>query len=114
MIRPDIGKWGQTVDDLRRLALESPHPRTRERFLALYMIASKQSHATRWAKQVGLSDETVLSWVHLYDQSGPQALTYKRTGGHGPFLHPGNSKRSSQPSRPPTRRIITCPEADGR
>jgi hypothetical protein len=114
MIRPDVDKWGQTVDDLRRLALESPHPRTRERLLALLMIASKQSRTTRRAKRVGLSDETAPSWVHLYNQSGPQALTYKRTGGQAPFLHPSNSKRSSQPSRPSTRGIITCPEVDGR
>lgn len=114
MIRPDIDKWGQAVDDLRRLALEASHPRTRERFLALYMIASKQSHATRWAKQVGLNDETVMSWVHLYNASGPDALTYQRTGGLRPLLHPNKSRRLSQPSRPPTRRTTTCPGADGR
>ena len=34
MIRPDVQKWGQTTDDLRRLATEAEHPRTRERFLA--------------------------------------------------------------------------------
>jgi hypothetical protein len=29
-------RWGQTPEDLRRLATGAPHPRTRERFLALY------------------------------------------------------------------------------
>ena len=33
MIRPDVSKWGQTTDDVRRLATASPHVRTRERFL---------------------------------------------------------------------------------
>jgi Homeodomain-like domain len=114
MIRPDMDKWGQTIDDLRRRALESPHPRTRERFLALYMIATEQTNATRWAEQTGLNDETVLRWVHRYNESGPETLTYKRTGGCAPFFHRNRSRRSSPPSRPPTRRTMTCPAADGR
>ena len=36
MIRPETDKWGQTLADLRRLSVEAEHPRTRERFLALY------------------------------------------------------------------------------
>lgn len=64
MIRPDVAKWGQTADDLRRLAVEAPHPRTRERFLALCMIASNQTNATLWAARTGRDDESVLGWVH--------------------------------------------------
>ena len=37
MIRPDVAKWEQTTNDLRLLATESAHVRTRERFLALYI-----------------------------------------------------------------------------
>jgi hypothetical protein len=43
MIRPDTAKWNQTLDDLRRLATESAHSRTRERFLALFQIATEQT-----------------------------------------------------------------------
>jgi hypothetical protein len=50
MIRPDVAKWEQTTDDLRRLATESAHVRTRERFLVLYRIALGQSNATLWAE----------------------------------------------------------------
>jgi len=46
MIRPDTAKWNQTLDDLRRLATGPVHPRTRERFLALYQIATQQTNAT--------------------------------------------------------------------
>ena len=88
MIRPDVSKWGQTTDDVRRLATASPHVRTRERFLALFMIASGQSNATLWAARIGRCDECVLSWVHTYNACGPDAMTYRRTGGHAPCFAP--------------------------
>ena len=40
MVRPDLNTWGHTLADLRRLAVNAQHPRSRERLLALYMIAS--------------------------------------------------------------------------
>ena len=86
MVRPDTAKWNQTPDDLRRLATDSSHPRTRERFLALYLIASGQTNATRWAAIIGREDDSVLNWVHKYNDGGPDALTYRRSGGHAPLL----------------------------
>ena len=43
MVRPDMEKWGQTLSDLRVLSVEAKDARSRERFLALYMIADKQT-----------------------------------------------------------------------
>jgi transposase len=86
MVHPELAKWGQTVSDLRRLSIESTHARTRERFLALYMIASGQTNATRWSQEIGRQVDTVLKWVHSYNQAGPDALVYRRTGGHPPLL----------------------------
>lgn len=40
MLKVDYEHWHQTLSDLRVLALNSEHPRTRERFLALYDIAN--------------------------------------------------------------------------
>jgi hypothetical protein len=85
MVRPDTAKWNQTVSDLRRLSIEAAHPRTRERFLALFMIGSGQTNATRWARESGRMIDTVLKWVHRYNQAGPEALVYRRTGGHPPL-----------------------------
>ena len=45
MVRPDLNTWGHTLADLRRLAVNAQHPRSRERLLALYMIASQQINA---------------------------------------------------------------------
>lgn len=53
MLRVDHARWDQTPDDLRRLAVEAAHPRTRERFLALYEI-TQASCATRVAVQNGV------------------------------------------------------------
>ena len=47
MVRPDLKKWDQNVEDMRRLSLEAPHPRSRERFQAMYMIDSGQKNASQ-------------------------------------------------------------------
>lgn len=39
MVRVEMNRWGQTVEDLRHLPLQTPHRRTHERFLALIQIA---------------------------------------------------------------------------
>lgn len=86
MVYPDTAKWGQTNADLLQQAMESKHRRTRERWLALYMIASRQTNATQWAKELGRTDDTVLSWVHRYNDKGPAALGYRRSGGRAPLF----------------------------
>jgi hypothetical protein len=86
MIQVATAKWGQTVEDLRLAALHAAHPRSRERFQALYLIASGQFNATTCAAHIGRQDETVLRWVHLYNRHGPDALAYRRTGGRSPLL----------------------------
>ena len=112
MLQVEMEKWGQTGKDLRRLSLEAPHPRTRERFLALSLIADGSHNATTWAAQYGRQDETVLAWVHTYNQKGPDALTYRRTGG-APLLRPTKPKNSWTPSSTPSQSITDCPGTAG-
>jgi hypothetical protein len=85
MIRIDTTRWNQTAEDLRKLALESPHPRTRERFQALYEIARNAS-AFAWSKVTGRRHSTILDWIRLYNDKGPSAMTYKRTGARKPLF----------------------------
>ncbi|HEX3152627.1 MAG TPA: hypothetical protein VHR66_31430 [Gemmataceae bacterium] len=94
MIRPQLENWGQDLDDLRRLATEAPHRRTRERFLALLMVATGQYNATTWAAQTERNDETILGWIHTDNEHGPERLSDRRTGGSAPFLHRNKSRRS--------------------
>ena len=114
MVRVEMQKWGQSLDDLRRLALQAPHHRTRERFFALSLIADGTHNATTWAARYGRRDETVLLWLHLYNEEGPDALTYRRTGGPAPLLRLIDPASSSRPSPPPSRSPTACPATAGR
>jgi hypothetical protein len=86
MIEVQTAKWRQTVEDLRLASLHEAHPRSRERFQALYLIASGQFNATACAAHIGRQDETVHRWVRLYNSHGPDALVYRHTGGRSPLL----------------------------
>src|SRR4051812_6704560 len=104
MLRVESARWGQTPADLRELAMSASHPRTRERFLALYEI-TQESCATRIAERTRRHPQTVMEWLHLYNTGGPEALTYRRTGppsarGSRPAL----ARRSVPPNAPPRPR----------
>ena len=101
MLRVDHARWGQTPADLRRLAMSASHPRTRERFLALYEI-TQESCATRVAERTRRHPQTVMEWLHLYNT--PEVLTYQRTGGRPPFARrskPPVARQSVPPNDPP-------------
>jgi hypothetical protein len=80
MLHVDTARWNETPEDLLRLATGAPHPRTRERFLALYQV-TQQFSAFGWSKEAGRRHSTVLEWVRKYNERGPAALTFARTGG---------------------------------
>jgi transposase len=93
MIRPNFEKWGQTRQEIYQLSLKAAHARSRERFQALYMIGTQQVNATEWAKQIGRRNQTVMEWVHQYNEQGPASLQYQRTGGRTPFLTSHKKRR---------------------
>jgi transposase len=106
MLSVDHARWGQTPEDLRRLAVGAPHRRTRERFLALHEIA-RGGCATRVAVRAGRHPQTVMGWLHAYDAHGPDALAYRRTGGRPPFVpapRPASARSFAPPSAPPPPR----------
>ncbi len=107
VIRVEYARWGQTPEDLRHLALSAPHARTRERALALFDITQHRC-ATQVAMRTGRRAHTVMDWVHAYNQGGPDALTFRRTGGRRPFfahsVQPNSARRSDPPSVRPRRR----------
>ena len=107
MIRVDCARWGQTPEDLRHLALSASPARTRERALALFDI-TQHSCATQVAGRTGRRAHTVMDWVHAYNQGGPDALTFRRTGGRRPFFaraaSPNSARSSASPSARPRRR----------
>ena len=66
MLRIDP-KWGETAESLFRRAIEAPHKRLRERYLALALIALGEP-AIKVAKKLGRSRETVEAWVEELSQ----------------------------------------------
>src|SRR3954469_18733530 len=103
MLRVDHARWGQTAEDLRRLATRAPHLRTRERFLALYEV-TQESCATRVAARTRRHPQTVMEWLHLYNTRGPEALAYRRTGGRPPLPRcRGRPRRGGARRRPAHR-----------
>lgn len=96
MVRPDFEKWNQSVEDVRRLSIEAEHPRSRERFQALYMIGSEQDNASHWAQQINRQKQTVLKWVHRYNEAGAASIHYQPTGGAQDKLSEAEKKGSSR------------------
>ena len=94
MIRPDFEKWGQSAEDIRQLSLEAEHKRSRERFQALYMVGTKQYTASQWSLKAKRCKQTILSWVHDYNEVGPTAMTYQPSGGTQAKLRDDEKKRS--------------------
>ena len=114
MVRVEMAKWGQTLEDLRLASVHAAHRRSRERFQASSLIASGRFNATACATHIGPQDETVLGWVHRYNEHGPDALTYRRTGGRAPLLAShslGRSLKSSRGAAPPS---TACQATAGR
>jgi len=84
MLTVNTERWQQDAESLREQGHRAEHQRTRERFMALYEIAQGDN-----ATQVGLNTtrnpQTVMAWVHRYNQLGPKAMRYRRSGGHPPL-----------------------------
>lgn len=96
MLRPDFEKWNQKAETIRRLSIEAEHPRSRERFQALYLIGTGQNNASQWAKQINRQKQTVLGWIHRYNELGAESLHYQATGGRQAKLSEAEKKRSSR------------------
>ena len=94
MVRPDFEKWQQKAEDLLRLAIEAEHVRSRERYQALYLIGSGQKNASEWAATIKRQKQTVLAWVHQYNEKGAESLQYRASGGRQAKLSEAEKKRS--------------------
>jgi transposase len=85
MLKVECEKWNQSLEKLREEALKAEHPRTRERWMALYEIC-RGKNATQIGKETGRNPQTIMEWVHRYNDRGLEALIYQRTGGRLPLF----------------------------
>ena len=72
MIRVEVARWGQTPEDLRLASVHATHPRSRERFQAMYLIASGQFNATTCAAHIGRQDGR--SWAGSTATTNPAPM----------------------------------------
>jgi len=99
MIRPDFAKWNQSIEEIRHLSIEAAHARSRERFQALYIIGREEETASHWAQVIGRQKQTVLKWVHRYNDLGPSSVYYQASGGAQPKLSEAEKKDSGNGQR---------------
>lgn len=92
MLMVDVEKWGQSAEQLRQLALRAAHPRSRERLMALYEICEGKN-ASQVGRGTQRNPQTVMEWVHRYNDKGSEAMLYRRSGGHPPLCSKPSSKR---------------------
>ena len=85
MLKVQCEVWNQNREILRKEALAAKHPRTRERLMALYEISQGKS-ATKVGQETQRNPQTIMEWVHKYNQEGLIALKYQRSRGRTPFL----------------------------
>lgn len=113
LLRPELNRWSLNEESLAELCLHAPHPRTRERLLALRDIA-RGSCASALCKPLGRHLTTVLHWVHNFNERGPQALIYRHSGGAAsqkdplvPLIHEalGGAQQAAAQSRKPSSRL---------
>jgi hypothetical protein len=86
MLHIEHEKWSQTLFDLRHQAVHAEHRRTRERFMALHEIAKGETNATRWAEDNGRHFQSVQSWIHAYNERGPDGVVFRHAGGWTPLF----------------------------
>ena len=79
MLKVKLELWDKTPEQLREDSLKAKHPRTRERLMALYEISRGQS-ATQVAKRTKIFPQTLMEWVHKYNQGGVEDLKYQHSG----------------------------------
>lgn len=91
MLAINFEKHKQTTQELLDLAIHADHPRTRERFHAIYEIATGKN-TIQVGKAIGRNYQTVMEWVHKYNNYGAESLFYQRSGGRRPLF----AKKSSQ------------------
>jgi len=92
--------------DLRRLALAAPHARSRERFLALHDIAQGDC-TTHVAACIGRHPQTVMSWLHGYNEHGPEALNNRAEVSHQPTRRRERQKQRFKSARHAQRLLST-------
>lgn len=87
-------KWGLKEDGFLKRSRRG-HPRTRERWLALLWLIQGISQM-EVASRLNRSRKIIRDWQKLFEEGGPKALEYKRTGGRRSTLSSEEEKHLAE------------------
>jgi transposase len=78
-----LAVWNLDVGQVRQRLYEAPHPRERERWHALWLLAQGWTQA-QTAQALGHDAHTIGDWVEAFRQQGPAGLQFTAHGGAPP------------------------------
>ena len=87
-------KWGLKKADFLKLSRQG-HPRTCERYQALYWLEDGETQM-EVANRLNRTRNVVRNWQRMFEEGGPEALEYRRTGGKERILSLEEQKELAQ------------------
>ena len=97
-------KWGETPASLIRRSIEASHPRLRERYLALSLIASGES-GIAVAEKLGRTRQSISEWGDKFTEEGPAGLIPDFKGHAGKRLTEAELTQLKEVVRKPPREV---------
>ena len=96
-------KWGETSASLLRRSSAASHPRLRERYAALSLIASGES-GIAVAEKLGRSRQSISEWVRKFNEEGPSGVIPGFQGHAGKRLTEAELAQLKEVVRKPPRK----------
>ena len=87
-----LGRWQMNVQQVREQLYRAPTPRERERWHAIWLLASDWT-AEQVARALERDERTIAAWATDFEQQGPAGMTFEQTGG-APLPSARRSKRN--------------------
>lgn len=80
-------KWGLWTEEFKQRAKKSSHPREKEKWLALSWVSEGMPKA-EVGRLLGRHYNTIISWIDLYNEYGPERMAYSPPPGQESWLKP--------------------------
>jgi Homeodomain-like domain len=87
-----LARWHLDEEAVREQIYQAAHPRERERWHALWLLA-RGWPAAEVATALGRDPHTVGAWLDAFEQGGPPAVTFAQTGGSPPRWKQASRRR---------------------
>jgi len=78
-----LGRWQMDVKQVRERVYRAPTPRERERWHAIWLLASDWS-VEQVARALDRDERTIVDWGAEFEHRGPAGMAFEQTGGAPP------------------------------